>query len=717
MKIKMSIPAYLSKIIVPPIFDDKEKTRIASLLHILLMGFIPLVFLTTLALFPVFGSGDIRTYVVSVVAVMSVVIFVISRFGHIQLSSWMFVLVLWGAFSFAFYLLGGVRVPALSIYIVIALIAALLLGHRNGLLITGICITSVIGLYHAENAGYISYIVERVPSKGAVIIQTFALIVTFIMIHLYTRQMNRALAQSQQNEEKLDEINQALKLEMAERLIVEQQLRLAQFSLDSSAHPIFWVDSQANIKYVNEVSTQFLGYSQEELLSKRITDVDPHLSPEMWPGKWEQFRQMGAITFESLGQHSDGTSYPVEINATVREFEGHEYLFAYVTDITERVQVQEALLESETRFRAFMDNNPSPSYIKDDELRHIYANPALLKTTGISLEKLIGSRSSDFFPKEIADQLEIQDRTAMESGQISYLTELPQEQGEKSRWFQDIKFPIQMPDVRIFVGGIAIDISERIWAEDELRQQSDQLEETIAKRTAELTRSNEELEQFAYIASHDLQAPLRKILAFGSRLAEKYQDALDARGQEYLTRMQEAAQRGQRMISDLLELSRVTTGGKPFQRTDLNQVLQDVLSDLEVHMEQEGGQVEVGNLPVIDADPTQMHQLFQNLVGNALKFHKPEIPPSVKVTANADDSDQVQIRVADNGIGFDEEFKERIFQPFQRLHGQSKYEGSGIGLSICRKIVERHGGAIRTESQPGQGASFIITLPIEEGIL
>jgi len=401
----------------------------------------------------------------------------------------------------------------------------------------------------------------------------------------------------------------------------------------------------------------------------------------------------------------------------VREFEGHEYLFAYVTDITERVQDQEALLESETRFRAFMDNNPSPSYIKDDELRHIYANPALLKTTGISLEKLIGSRSSDFFPKEIADQLEIQDRTAMESGQISYLTELPQEQGEKSRWFQDIKFPIQMPDVRIFVGGIAIDISERIWAEDELRQQSDQLEETIAKRTAELTRSNEELEQFAYIASHDLQAPLRKILAFGSRLAEKYQDVLDARGQEYLTRMQEAAQRGQRMISDLLELSRVTTGGKPFQRTDLNQVLQDVLSDLEVHMEQEGGQVEVGNLPVIDADPTQMHQLFQNLVGNALKFHKPEIPPSVKVTANADDSDQVQIRVADNGIGFDEEFKERIFQPFQRLHGQSKYEGSGIGLSICRKIVERHGGAIRTESQPGQGASFIITLPIEEGIL
>ena len=178
MKIETSIPAYLSKIIAPPIFDDKEKNRVANLLNVILMGFIPLVFLTTLSLFPVFGSGDIRTYVIAAVALMSVVIFVISRFGHIQLSSWLFILVLWGTFSFAYYLLGGVRVPALSIYIVIALIAALLLGHRNGLVVTGICIVSVIGLYHAENAGYIVFIVERVPAKGAVIIQTFALIVT-----------------------------------------------------------------------------------------------------------------------------------------------------------------------------------------------------------------------------------------------------------------------------------------------------------------------------------------------------------------------------------------------------------------------------------------------------------------------------------------------------------------------------------------------------------
>ena len=242
----------------------------------------------------------------------------------------------------------------------------------------------------------------------------------------------------------------------------------------------------------------------------------------------------------------------------------------------------------------------------------------------------------------------------------------------------------------------------------------DELEVEISERKRvqeKLNRSNEELEQFAYIASHDLQAPLRKITAFSDRLKNKYSDVIDERGQEYLVRMQNAAQRGQQMINDLLELSRVTTDGKPFQKTLLNQVIQDVLCDLEVDIEKSGGSVEVGDLPAIEADATQMRQLFQNLIANALKFHKPETPPEVTISTNGDTSSQVQISVQDNGIGFEEEFIERIFQPFHRLHGQSEFEGSGIGLSVCRKIVERHGGGIEAQSQPGEGTTFIITLP------
>jgi signal transduction histidine kinase len=175
--------------------------------------------------------------------------------------------------------------------------------------------------------------------------------------------------------------------------------------------------------------------------------------------------------------------------------------------------------------------------------------------------------------------------------------------------------------------------------------------------------------------------------------------------------MQDAAKRGQSMINDLLELSRVTTQAKPFQRTDLNQVLREVLSDLELRLEKTGAVVEVGDLPVIDADPTQMRQLFLNLLSNALKFSKPDSQPVIRLSSTANTSEIVEISVSDNGIGFDDEYTKRIFKPFQRLHGRGEYEGSGIGLSICRKIVERHGGSITAKSESGAGSTFIVTLP------
>ena len=166
------------------------------------------------------------------------------------------------------------------------------------------------------------------------------------------------------------------------------------------------------------------------------------------------------------------------------------------------------------------------------------------------------------------------------------------------------------------------------------------------------------------------------------------------------------------MINDLLALSRVTTRGQPFQQVDLQRVLRDVVSDLEMRIERTQGRVEVGSMPKIEADPTQMQQLFQNLVGNALKFHQEDQPPVVRVDGMLmDGGKQVQIFVEDNGIGFEEEYLERIFQPFQRLHGMGEYEGSGIGLAVCRKIVERHAGSITAQSKLGQGATFVVTLP------
>ena len=280
--------------------------------------------------------------------------------------------------------------------------------------------------------------------------------------------------------------------------------------------------------------------------------------------------------------------------------------------------------------------------------------------------------------------------------------------------------------------------SPRNWSDFEtelLRQLADQigialtqaqLLEQETRYSQELTRSNAELQQFASIASHDLQEPLRKIRAFGNRLQEKYADALSEQGRDYIERMQNAAQRMQILIDDLLVFSRITTKAQPLVPVNLGEVTKEVLSDLEVLIQQTGVCIEVGELPTIDADPLQIRQLLQNLIGNALKFHRENESPCVKIYSqivedresqlieNSGGGNLCQITVEDNGIGFDQKYCDRIFQVFQRLHNRSEYEGTGMGLAICRKIAQRHKGSITAESTPGLGAKFIVTLPINQ---
>jgi light-regulated signal transduction histidine kinase (bacteriophytochrome) len=249
-----------------------------------------------------------------------------------------------------------------------------------------------------------------------------------------------------------------------------------------------------------------------------------------------------------------------------------------------------------------------------------------------------------------------------------------------------------------------LDITERKRAQMTLLEQADKL-----------ARSNAELEQFAYVASHDLQEPLRKIQAFGDRLKTKYEAGLGPEGLDYLSRMQNAAARMQVLIQDLLSLSRVTSNSKPFASVDLGDVARTVVSDLEMRIQDAGGQVDIGALPVIFGDRGQMAQLFQNLIGNGIKFRKPGEKPVVKISSEIhalqNGASGWQITVEDNGIGFDEKYRDRIFQIFQRLHGRAEYEGTGIGLAICRKIVDRHNGVISAIGTPGAGAKFVILLP------
>ncbi len=234
--------------------------------------------------------------------------------------------------------------------------------------------------------------------------------------------------------------------------------------------------------------------------------------------------------------------------------------------------------------------------------------------------------------------------------------------------------------------------------------------------------ANRELQDFTYIASHDLREPLRKIHAFGERIMKKYQATLDKEGLDFLNRMVNAADRMEDLLQALLAYSQVPTHSEPKTLIDLNQVVQEVLLDLQVSLERSGGQVEAQPLPILPADLTQMRQLFQNLIANALKFHAPGVQPQIKVDwqrlpVEAGTRPMAQISIQDNGIGFDEANLGSLFRPFMRLQGRNKYEGSGMGLTICKKIVERHGGSITAKSQPGVGSTFLVTLPLPESRL
>ncbi len=369
--------------------------------------------------------------------------------------------------------------------------------------------------------------------------------------------------------------------------------------------------------------------------------------------------------------------------------------------LNDRQQAETALRASESRFgQAFRNSPVALTITRLVDSCFIDVNESFLQLFGYSRDEIIGHRSTEIYintdPVERAELgRQLREQGSVHNHEITLRTK----PGDRLNMMLSAEMMELEGEAHILT--TMIDITNRKQAETSLR-------DTLVK----LEVNNRELQDFAYVASHDLQEPLRKIQAFGDRLKKQAGPALDEKSADYLERMQSAAGRMQALINDLLAFSRVTTKAQPFTLTDLNLIVKDVLSDLEVRIERSGGQVEVGSLPTIEADATQMRQVLQNLIGNALKFHKPEVAPIVKVYSNLHDG-QCELTVADNGIGFDEKYLDRIFTPFQRLHGRGEYEGTGIGLSVVRKIVERHGGAVTAHSQPGQGATFVVTLPVK----
>jgi PAS domain S-box-containing protein len=372
--------------------------------------------------------------------------------------------------------------------------------------------------------------------------------------------------------------------------------------------------------------------------------------------------------------------------------------------------------------------------------RIVFANPAAARIVGGGVEKMIGRPITKYFSG--IQPCNPADANAVNGAPTAEIT--VNRLDGSSFVLEYFRSPIREGERTVGEVLMFKDITER-----------KRTEMALANKATELTRSNAELEQFAFVASHDLQEPLRKIQAFGDRLKAKCspreikhgewlcgvcggispgESANLGEGQEYLARMQNAAVRMRTLIDDLLTFSRVISRTEPFAQVDLNQVAREVLGDLEIRIEKSGATVQVGELPTLEADPLQVRQLFQNLIGNALKFHEPGAKPVVqvagKITSGVTEASETallrrramvgakaaerfcELTIQDNGIGFDEKYLDRIFAVFQRLHGRQEYEGTGIGLAVCRRIVARPGGAITAKSKPGQGATFYVTLPL-----
>lgn len=363
------------------------------------------------------------------------------------------------------------------------------------------------------------------------------------------------------------------------------------------------------------------------------------------------------------------------------------------------------LTTSREQYRELYENAPNAYVSADAESNRILQfNRKLPELTGFEPGELLGMTVAELYDDggvpeqlaqrvgrgEIVDGFEIQIRR--KDGQL--------------RWVRLTVAPFCGADGTIVERrAIVVDIEER-----------KQFEASLAARSTALERSNAELQSFASIASHDLQEPLRKIRTFGDRLAERHSDGLGPDGAEYLGRIRGAAERMQVLISDLLTYSRVTTQANPFGPVDLNGVVAAVIADLEVHIEESGARIMVGPMPTIDGDASQLGQLFQNLVGNALKYRRPEVAPEITILAE-DAGDAVTISVTDNGIGIDDKNKLKIFEVFQRLHGRDQFEGTGIGLALCRKITDRHQGTIAADGVAGHGTTFTVKLPKQQSVV
>jgi PAS domain S-box-containing protein len=576
------------------------------------------------------------------------------------------------------------------------------------------------GVAHTWAADWWAWHGFRLLAYAIVLVAAYGMAITlFRQKAAYTQELE---VRVQERVADLRQANEALQGEVTERKRTEETLRETNEYLENLFNhanaPIIVWDKQFHITRFNGAFEALTGRRTANVIGKSLEILFPPAQVEssmnlikktLKGERWE------VVEIEIL--HVEGTTRTVLWNsATIFALDGKTPIatIAQGQDVSERKRAEEALAESEKKLRTLFETMSEGIVYEDHAGNIISANPAAVRLLGLSLDQMQGRTSLDPRWKAIhEDGSPFPGET--HSLRIAAMTGKPghdEIQGiynPKSGaylWLNINSTPEFLPGEKEPYRAYAVfrDITERKQAEKQLKALNESLE-----------RSNRELEQFAYVASHDLQEPLRMVSSYTQLLEQRYKDKLDQDANDFIGYAVDGANRMQRLIQDLLEYSRVTTRGQTMAPLDSHETLGEAVKNLQAAIHETGALVTSNELPIVLGDRTQIVQVFQNLIGNGIKFQRQGEAPRIHVTAENDSLDsRFQIfKISDNGIGIEPRHFERLFEIFQRLHGKQEYPGTGIGLALCKRIVERHGGRIWLESEQGKGSTFFFTLPVE----
>jgi PAS domain S-box-containing protein len=486
-----------------------------------------------------------------------------------------------------------------------------------------------------------------------------------------------------------------------QRKQAEKELRDLTNALQNAVEGIARLDIQGRYVNVNRAYAHKCGYEPEEMLGMEwLMTVHPD-DVEMLILAYQEMLISGKVEVEARGVRKNGSFFYKQLTMVKAWdaqgiFNGHH---CFMKDITDRKLTETALQESEFKYKQIVELAEEGIWVIDSNALTTYVNHAMARMLGYSELEMFGRPLFDFMDEQQKQQaLDNVERRKQGIG----------EQHEfklKSKDGQDIWTDMSTSPVLDSQGNLlsccalVYNITDRKEAEQQMLQ-----------LTEDLKRSNEELEQFAYVASHDLQEPLRAVTSYTQLLAQRYQGNLDAKADKYINYIVDGATRMQQLINDLLAYSRLETRAQEFEIAGCNAAVQQSLCNLQIAIAEKKAVITCESMPTVMADEFQLVQLFQNLIGNSIKFCGPDVP-RIQIAAIIQD-DEWLFSVRDNGIGIDPEYADRIFIIFGRLHSRREYSGTGIGLAICKRIVERHGGRIWVESQLGEGATFYFTIPI-----